>query len=182
MLVYAAVVAAMLFLLVPQLGREIFPHVSAGQLQFRMRAPAGTRIEVTERLAIRVLDVVRKTVGPENVAITLGYVGTHPPGYPINSIYLWTSGPQEAVMQVGLRPGSKLRVREVEERLRKALGTAISRHNFFLRARRHRQPGHGPGLADAGRNRHQRIASLCGSRVRGARKDGTRANSFPPRS
>lgn len=120
-LVYAAVVGAVLLFLVPRLGREIFPHVSAGQLQFRMRAPAGTRIEVTERLALRVLDVVRQTVGPENVAITLGYVGTHPPGYPINSIYLWTSGPQEAVMQVGLKPGSKLRVREVEERLRKAL-------------------------------------------------------------
>ena len=120
-LVYGIVVAAILFLLVPQLGREIFPHVSANQLQFRMRAPAGTRIEVTERLALRVLETVRQTVGPENVEITLGYVGTHPPSYPINSIYLWTSGPQEAVMQVGLKPASKLHVRQVEEQLRKAL-------------------------------------------------------------
>ncbi|MEO6829831.1 MAG: efflux RND transporter permease subunit, partial [Acidobacteriaceae bacterium] len=129
-LVYAVVVAAVLVLLVPQLGREIFPQVSAGQLQFRMRAPAGTRIEVTERLAIRVIDVVRQTVGPENVAITLGYVGTHPPGYPINSIYLWTSGPQEAVMQVALKPGSKLRVREVEERLRKSLAQQFPNVSF----------------------------------------------------
>ncbi|HUZ04642.1 MAG TPA: efflux RND transporter permease subunit, partial [Acidobacteriaceae bacterium] len=129
-LVYGVVVAAMLLLFVPQLGREIFPQVSAGQFQFRMRAPAGTRIEVTERLALRVLDVIRQTIGPENVAITLGYVGTHPPGYPINSIYLWTSGPQEAVMQVELKPGSTLRVREVEERLRKVLAQQFPDTSF----------------------------------------------------
>lgn len=118
-LVYGAAIAILLVLLTPQLGREIFPRVSAGQLQFRMRAPAGTRIEVTERRALHVLETVKKTVGSENVAMTLGYVGTHPPGYPINSIYLWTSGPQEAVFQIGLKSGSKLRVRDVEESLRK---------------------------------------------------------------
>ncbi len=117
-LIYAALVCTILLLLVPHLGREIFPQVSAGQLQFRMRAPAGTRIEVTERLALKVLDAIHQTVGAKNVAITLGYVGTHPPGYPINSIYLWTSGSQEAVMQVQLKPGSGLHVRDVEERLR----------------------------------------------------------------
>lgn len=127
---YGCVVSLLLLVLVPQLGREIFPHVSAGQLQFRMRAPAGTRIEVTEQLALRVLNVVRQTIGPENVAITLGYVGTHPPGYPINSIYLWTSGPQEAVMQVQLKPGSNLRVREVEERLRKSFSSQFPDTKF----------------------------------------------------
>lgn len=117
--IYAAGIAVVLLLLAPHLGREIFPQVSAGQLQFRMRAPAGTRIEATERRALRVLDSVKETVGADNIETTLGYVGTHPPSYPINSIYLWTSGPQEAVMQVQLKPGSGLRVRDVQERLRK---------------------------------------------------------------
>jgi len=128
--VYAVAMAALLLLLVPQLGRQIFPSVSAGQFQFRLRAPAGTRIENTERLAIQALDIVSKTVGPENVAITLGYVGTHPPGYPIASIYLWTSGPQEAVMQVALKPDSNLRVPEVEERLRKAFAREMPGVSF----------------------------------------------------
>jgi multidrug efflux pump subunit AcrB len=128
--VYGIVVCAVFLLLAPSLGREIFPHVSAGQLQFRMRAPAGTRIEVTERLALRVLDVVNQTIGPENVAVTLGYVGTHPPGYPINNIYLWTSGSQEAVMQVQLKPGSHLHVHVVEERLRKAFAQQFPDTSF----------------------------------------------------
>lgn len=115
---YALAAGILLALLVPQLGREIFPETSAGQFQFRMRAPAGTRIEETERRAQMALEAVRETAGPQNVAITLGYVGLHPPGYPINSIYLWTSGSHEAVMQVALKPGSKLRISKLKEQLR----------------------------------------------------------------
>ncbi|MGB7191474.1 MAG: efflux RND transporter permease subunit, partial [Acidobacteriaceae bacterium] len=129
-IVYLAAVGVLLALIVPQLGREIFPRVSAGQFQFRMRAPAGTRIEATEQRALMALDAVRQTLGPENIAITLGYVGTHPPGYPINSIYLWTSGPQEAVMQVALKQGSKLHVPEVEERLRKVFAERFPDMSF----------------------------------------------------
>ena len=36
----------------PRLGLEIFPEVDAGRFQLRMRAPTGTRIEETEKLAI----------------------------------------------------------------------------------------------------------------------------------
>lgn len=116
--VYGVGIVLLLLLLVPLQGREIFPQVSAGQFQFRMRAPAGTRVEDTERRALKVLDAISETVGAENIDATLGYVGTHPPGYPINSIYLWTSGSNEAVLQVALRHGSGLHVPDVEERLR----------------------------------------------------------------
>ena len=43
--------------LAPRLGVELFPSVDAGQLQLRLRAPTGTRIERTELLALRVLDL-----------------------------------------------------------------------------------------------------------------------------
>ena len=38
------------------------------------------------------------------MAITLGYVGTQGASYPINTVFLWTSGPHEAVINVALRP------------------------------------------------------------------------------
>ena len=128
--IYTVLVVATFLLILPHLGREIFPRVAAGQVQFRMRAPAGTRIEETERIALRVLDVVKKTVGPQNVAITLGYVGTHPPGYPINAIYLWSSGSHEAVIDVQLKSGSNLHVRDVEENLRKAFAQQFPDEKF----------------------------------------------------
>jgi multidrug efflux pump subunit AcrB len=45
------------------LGREIFPVVDAGQFAVRMRAAPGTRIEETEKLAKKFLDIVGREVG-----------------------------------------------------------------------------------------------------------------------
>ena len=39
---------------------------------------------------------------PDNIEISLGFVGVQNAAYPINTIHLWTSGPEEAVMQVQL--------------------------------------------------------------------------------
>lgn len=105
----------------PYLGREIFPRVSAGQLLLRFRAPTGTRVETTERLSLDVLRSIQEAAGNGNVTVTLSYVGAVPPSYPINSIYLWTSGQHEAVIRVALKNDAGIRVDEFEERLRKLL-------------------------------------------------------------
>src|SRR3989441_10681630 len=118
---YVATALLVIVLVGPFLGREIFPQVSSGQLLLRFRAPIGSRVEATERLSLDVLRSIEEAAGPGNVAITLGYVGAPPPNYPINTIYLWTSGQHEAVLRVALNPKSKIRVDEFEERLRKIL-------------------------------------------------------------
>ena len=118
---YAALVGAIGLLLGPFLGRELFPNVGATQFRLRFDAPAGTRAEDTELLVMRVLDQIRQAAGPENVAITLGYVGTQGASYPINTVFLWTSGPHEAVINVALRPPARIQVTELEERLRQSL-------------------------------------------------------------
>jgi multidrug efflux pump subunit AcrB len=100
------------------LGREIFPSGTAQAFQLRFRAPAGTKFEATEQLAGQVLDEIRNVAGPGNVAITLGYVGVQPSSYPINTIFLWTGGSHEGVLQVALNPRSGLRLDALEERLR----------------------------------------------------------------
>lgn len=116
------------------LGTEMFPSVDTGQFQLRVRAPDGTRIERTEVLAQGVLKAIQDEVGPENVAITLGYVGTTPPNYPVNWLYLWTSGPQEAVLQVALKRGSGISVPKLQERLRKKLPQMFPGTKFSFEA------------------------------------------------
>jgi multidrug efflux pump subunit AcrB len=101
------------------LGREIFPAGDAKQFQLRFRAPAGTKFETTERLARDVLDEIQRVAGPGNVAITLGYVGVQPSSYPINTIFLWTGGSHEGVLQVALAPESALELDEMQEELRR---------------------------------------------------------------
>lgn len=116
--VYVAVAATIILFLGPQLGREIFPHVPETQFQIRLRAPAGVRIESTEQIALKVLSEIQQLAGPGNVEISIGYVGTYAPSYPVNLIYLWTSGPQEAVLRVQLRPESHIRIPQFQEQLR----------------------------------------------------------------
>lgn len=100
------------------LGREIFPPSGSKQFQLRFRAPAGTKFESTERLARDVLEEIRQAAGPNNVAITLGYVGVQPSSYPINTIFLWTGGSHEGVLQVALESEAPLRLDDFQETLR----------------------------------------------------------------
>ena len=100
------------------LGTEIFPRVETGQLQVRLRAPAGTQIDGTEAVALRALDLIKQEAGPQNVAITLGFVGVHGANYPINLIYLWNGGPEEGVVQVQLKKGAPIQIEALKERLR----------------------------------------------------------------
>ena len=128
---YVALAVAGVVVVAGSLGTDIFPGIETGQFQLRLRAPAGTRVERTEVIALKALDAIRSEAGPENVDITLGFVGTQPSSYPINTIYLWTSGPQEAVLLVSLKPEAKIRLSEFRERLRQKLpailpGTDIS--------------------------------------------------------
>jgi multidrug efflux pump subunit AcrB len=104
------------------LGIEIFPRVDSGQFQLRVRAPDGTLLEDTEALARDVLaGIALEAGGEENVAISVSLVGTASYNYPINAIFLWTAGPQEAVLRVALRRESGIRVEDFKNRLREAL-------------------------------------------------------------
>jgi multidrug efflux pump subunit AcrB len=122
---YCVAAALLIWLVGGQLGREIFPTVDSGQFQLRLRAPDGTRIERTEEIAQQALEIIkdeagRNSAGESNVAISLGYVGLVPSSYPINNIFLWTRGPEEAVLRVQFKPGT-VRVEELKHRLREQL-------------------------------------------------------------
>jgi multidrug efflux pump subunit AcrB len=105
----------------PALGTEIFPQVDSGQFVLRLRAPDGTPLEDTEALAQDVLDALAAEVGKDNVDITVSLVGTASYNYPINSIYLWTAGPQEAFLRIALKAKSGIRIDELKARLRDRL-------------------------------------------------------------
>jgi len=119
-IVYLAVAIGLVWVLLPRIGTELFPDANAPLLRMRMRAPTGTRIEETERMVLRALDVIRRDVGPGNVAITSDYVGVVPSSYPVDLIHLFTSGPQEAIIQVAVKPDTP-RGEALREKLRGSL-------------------------------------------------------------
>jgi multidrug efflux pump subunit AcrB len=113
-----------------KLGTEIFPKVDAGQLQVRMRAPAGAHVNRTEAIALKVYDIIKSDVGPTNVDIMLGLVGVHAPSYPINLIYLWNGGSEEGVVQFQLKKSAGVGITELRERLRRKFAEQIPNVNF----------------------------------------------------
>jgi multidrug efflux pump subunit AcrB len=113
-----------------RLGREIFPTGGAHQFQLRFRGPAGMKFEATERLADGVLDEIKDAAGPGNVDITLGFVGVQPSSYPINTVFLWTGGSQEGVLQIALNPKASIRLSDFEEELRRRFAKRFTDAQF----------------------------------------------------
>lgn len=119
--IYMALVLAILGFLGPRVERELFPNVTGHQFRLRVDAPTGTRAEDTAHLVSGVLEEIQTAAGPGNVEISLGYAGTQGASYPINTVFLWTSGPHEAVMNVALAPAARIDVTAFQEELRQIL-------------------------------------------------------------
>lgn len=133
LLVAAYLAATLLFIavLAPRLGREIFPQRAENQFELHLRAPAGTRIESTEQITLGTLNEIKRLAGAQNVAGSLAYVGTYTPSNPINLVYLWSSGPQDADLRIQFNRDAHLDVPALEETLRQTLprkfpGTSFS--------------------------------------------------------
>jgi len=105
-------------------GTELFPKTDTGQTQLRLRLPVGTRLERTEDATRKLLSIVNEVAGKEHVDITSAFVGTQPSSFPVNLIYLWTSGPHESVTKIKLKPGA-IGIEKFKEQVRTAVHKEI---------------------------------------------------------
>ncbi|HET6216390.1 MAG TPA: efflux RND transporter permease subunit [Acidobacteriaceae bacterium] len=127
---YTIIALLVLLLVTPQIAEEIFPSAASTQFRLRVDAPDGTRVAVTEDLVKQVLASIRQVAGDKNLDLSLGYVGTQGSSYPINAVFLWTSGPQQAIINVGLKQDSPLKLANLEEQLRKKLAQQFPQAHF----------------------------------------------------
>jgi multidrug efflux pump subunit AcrB len=129
-LAYLAAAFGLLYVLLPGMGTELFPDANAPLYRIRLRAPAGTRLEENERIVLHALEIIRRDAGPNNIRITSDFVGLIPSSYPVDLIHLFTSGPQDAIVQISFQPNAP-RGEALRERLRASLlkelpGTEVS--------------------------------------------------------
>lgn len=103
------------------IGTDILPRGNSHQFQLRIRGKDGTRVERTEETTLKILQLIDKVVGKDNVAITSAYVGNVPSSYGTSQIFVFNSGPHEAVMQVSLREDFHVRIADLKETLRKKI-------------------------------------------------------------
>jgi HAE1 family hydrophobic/amphiphilic exporter-1 len=88
------------FLLIPFVGLSFFPRTDAGQFMINLKAPTGTRIEITNDYVAKVEDVVRQVVRPSDLETVVSNIGVMPD---LSSLFTPNSGMHTAFIQVGLK-------------------------------------------------------------------------------
>jgi multidrug efflux pump subunit AcrB len=89
------------------LGEDFFPAVDAGDIRLHMRAPTGTRIEETARLADEVEKVVREVVPQKELVTILDNLGLPYSGINLSYSNSGTIGTLDGEIQVALNEDHK---------------------------------------------------------------------------
>ena len=84
------------------LGEDFFPSVDAGDIRLHMRAPTGTRIEETARLADEVEKVVREEIPPKQLDTILDNLGLPYSGINLSYSNAGTIGTLDGEIQIAL--------------------------------------------------------------------------------
>jgi multidrug efflux pump subunit AcrB len=127
---FMAACVAVVWFTVQRVGVDVFPRVDAGEFRLRVRASDGTHIDVTEQLAIKVLDSIKESAGPESIALSLGYVGTVPASFPINSVYQFSRGPEEAILRIAFKDNAKINTEQLKSQLRTKFSSEFPNARF----------------------------------------------------
>jgi multidrug efflux pump subunit AcrB len=93
--------------LYPVLGRDFFPSVDSGQVRLHMRAPTGTRIEETARLADEVEAQIRRLIPPDQLETVLDNLGVPYSGINLSYSNSGTIGTLDGEIQLSLKEGHR---------------------------------------------------------------------------
>ena len=115
----------------PFLGLAFFPRTDAGQFTINLKAPTGTRIEVTEQYVAKVEDLIRQVVGPKDLKMVVSNIGVVPD---FSSLYTTNTGPYTATVQVALQDDHQQSSFEYMERVRRELGKQYPEIRTFFQS------------------------------------------------
>src|SRR5215813_7001142 len=117
--------------LYPLLGVSFFPRTDAGQFVINLKAPSGTRVELTEDYVKRVEDIVRQVVPAHELQIVVSNIGITTD---FSAIYTTNSAPHTAFVQVSLKEGHKRGSYEYMHRLRERLSHDLPQLSTYFQS------------------------------------------------
>jgi multidrug efflux pump subunit AcrB len=98
----------------PFLGRDFFPTVDAGQIRLHMRAPTGTRIEETARIADAVETAIREMIPEDQLDTILDNIGLPNSGINLSYSNAGTIGTMDGEILMSLKKGHQRRTKRVD--------------------------------------------------------------------
>ena len=111
-------VSLLLLGLYPLLGVSFFPRTDPGQFVINLKAPSGTRVELTEEYVKEVEETIREVVPKSELQMVVSNIGITPD---FSVIYTPNSAPHTAFVQASLREGHKVGSYEYMNRVRARL-------------------------------------------------------------
>ncbi|MEO6917837.1 MAG: efflux RND transporter permease subunit [Collimonas sp.] len=112
-------------------GRDFFPSVDSGQIRLHMRAPTGTRIEETARLADEVEKVIRELIPASELGPILDNLGLPYSGINLSYSNAGTIGTMDGEIQISLSEDHRPSAIYVD-RLRRELPKRFPGMEFFF--------------------------------------------------
>jgi multidrug efflux pump subunit AcrB len=119
------------FGLYPLLGVSFFPRTDPGQFVINVKAPTGSRLELTEQYIKHVEDDIREVVPPQELGMIVSNIGITPD---FSAIYTSNSGQHTAFVQVSLKEGHKTGSYEYMSRVRRKLSDDLPELNTYFQA------------------------------------------------
>jgi multidrug efflux pump subunit AcrB len=114
-------------------GRDFFPLIDGGLIQLHVRAPAGTRIETTERIFQAVEDKIRQVIPEDQRSLIVDNIGLPARAYNLAFSDGSTIGPNDGVIQVQLTDGHAPTADYIRK-LREVLPAAFPDTTFYFQA------------------------------------------------
>ena len=115
----------------PFVGRAYFPRTDPGQFVINLKAPSGTRLEVTDKYIARVEDDIRAVVPKNDLQMIVSNIGITPD---LSAIYTTNSAMHTAFVQVNLTEKHKVGSYEYMERVRRKLANDLPELSTYFQA------------------------------------------------
>src|SRR6267143_3336127 len=124
-------VALLSFSLYPFLGVSFFPRTDPGQFVINLKAPSGTRVELTENYVKQVEQIVHQVVPANELQIIVSNIGITTD---FSAIYTPNSASHTAFVQVSLKEGHKVGSYEYMRRVRQQLSQQLPQLSTYFQS------------------------------------------------
>ena len=115
----------------PFVGTAYFPRTDPGQFVINIKAPSGSRLEVTNQYIARVENDIRQVIGPHDLDMIVSNIGITPD---LSAIYTSNSSMDTAFVQVSLKGDHKFGSYEYMRRVRHKLAEDLPELDTYFQA------------------------------------------------
>ncbi|HTU33173.1 MAG TPA: efflux RND transporter permease subunit [Candidatus Acidoferrum sp.] len=119
------------FALYPMIGEAFFPRTDAGQFVIDLKAPTGTRLDLTNDYVKQVEDIVHQVVRPGDLKTIVSNIGVTP-GF--SSLFTSNSGMHTAFIEVGLNQDHRVSSFKYMDEVRSRINQELPQLRIYMQS------------------------------------------------